>query len=131
MSVRLMVLAAVLGAFCSCQSPCDVVFDLPTAVCQQTAGPLQAGVPFVLQTNAASSTPTCEVHVTGSQLDLVITGNICWDNGPGKADPAKPSSAPCNVPGLSAGTYTVNGTDTTFTVPGPGVQSCTPQAATF
>ncbi len=130
MLARVMVLAGLMWAVSSCESPCDVVVNQPSSVCQQTAGPIQAGVPFVLETNAISSTPVCEVHLIGNELDLVITGNICTNSGPGKSDPVPPSPAPCTVPGLSPGTYTVRGTSTTFTVPGGGVPSCT-QAATF
>jgi hypothetical protein len=131
MLARLMILAGVMWAVSSCGSPCDVVSNTPSTVCQQTAGPIQPGVEFVLETNATSSTPTCEVHLNGTVLDLVVTGNICTNHGPGKADPVGPSPASCTVLGLSPGTYSVRGTSTTFTVPGPGVPSCTPQAATF
>jgi hypothetical protein len=106
------------------------VVERPSTVCQRTTGGLQPGVEFVLETNLTSSTPVCEVHVNGAQLDLVITGNRCTNRGVGGAEPEAPSAAQCTVPGLPAGTYTVFGTTAAFTVPGPGVPSCDqPQAA--
>lgn len=124
-----MVLSGALAVVSSCESPCDVVTSTPTTVCLQSGGGIQPGVEFVLRTEAQSSTPVCEVHVNGAQLDLVITGNVCWNRGVGSAEPEGPSPASCTVPGLAAGTYSVRGTSTTFTVPGSLPACDQPQAA--
>jgi hypothetical protein len=133
MSSRVIVLAGVMWLVSSCESPCDVVVNSPGTVCLRS-GATQPGGEFVLETDALSSTPTCEVHVNGAQLDLVITGNRCTNRGIGEAEPVAPSPARCTVTGLAAGTYTVRGTSTTFTVPGADVPACEAppaQAASF
>lgn len=129
MFLRAMVLSGALAVVSSCESPCDIVTSSPATVCLQSGGSVQPGVGFVLQTEPQSSTPVCEVRVNGAELELVITGNRCWNRGVGSAEPEAPSPASCTVPGLAEGTYSVRGTSTTFTVPG-GVPACDqPQAA--
>lgn len=123
MLLRVTVVIAALAVSSSCESPCDITVNSATTVCL-SGNSIQAGVPFVLETDAVSSTPVCEVYLNGSQLDFRIIGNRCTNEGVGSAGPVPPSPARCEVPGLPAGTYSVRGTSTTFTVPGTDAPAC-------
>ena len=102
--------------FASCGPICEEVSRAPSSVCRASGASIAADTPFALEALPEITIGSCAVTVSGSELELSITGRSC--RGTGQVKPVPPSRVQCPVPALPAGSYTVKGTTVTLEVPG-------------
>ena len=105
----------------SCGPQCEQTTPTVTSVCRIPVeeGEIQAGAPFTIRALPEMTGGTCTVAVSGSALSLSLSGTVCSSSG---SIPKRVPPGPvlCNVPALDAGTYSISGTNQSFTVPTDG-----------
>lgn len=126
--MKTILLTTLVLAAWSCSPPC-VPVNTPAPLQQlchrADAGAIAPNSPFVLEGTTGLQSGTCRVAIDGGQIDLFVDGTASCSEAAGFADRAAPLPVRCAIPGLAAGSYTVNSSPAlTFTIPDAGVMPC-------